>query len=302
MSVSQRPVMQWKVTDLHESPHQRALFDDLPDHELAELVEDLRVHGQRTPLEILDNGQIVDGHQRKLAAEVLGWETLAVVVRDDLTDANSNDIECAMIDANLHRRQLDVLAIARLYARMRQIARGWDSDEFFGAVKRDVRDLLAERLGGVSGRTLDRYVKLLETPREVQDAVRRQELPMGMALKVAKLSEDDKARIAAAIRGGQTAREVISAFFEARRARPTSRATQEFLAVLANTVPASPETTTTNGSEDLGALQQPVEELDSVVSELLQAHLPDEQKVFALVEAKACIESAIDSPEMERAG
>ena len=303
MDVSEREIIRWKVADLHSSPYQARLFDDLPDQELAEMVEDMRVHSQRAPLEIRPNGEIVDGHQRKRAAEVLGWETVAVVVRDDLAHANSDEIECEMIDANLHRRQLGVLEVARLYARLRQIARGWDADEFFGAVKQDVRDRLAKRLGNVSGRTLDRYLRLLLTPREVQDAVSRQELAMSAALRVAKLSADDKATIAAAIRGGQAAKDAVTTFFEARRSRTANTATHELLAALSSTVPASSEATTTatDDGEDLGVLQGPVDCLDSAIGDVIRAELPPKRKIEAFVQATACLEVLLDEAEMEAA-
>ncbi|MGD0901241.1 MAG: ParB N-terminal domain-containing protein, partial [Thermoguttaceae bacterium] len=269
-----------------------------PDAQLDELARDMETHGQRDPVEILDNGVIVDGHQRRRAALRLGWNELDVIVREDLAEAEDSAVEAEMIAANLHRRQLDVLAIARLYARLRQIARGWDSDDFVGEVKRDVRDRLAGRLGHRSGRTLDRYVKLLETPREVQDAVSRQELSMGAAIKVAKLSEDDRATIAAAIRQGQPAKEVIAAFFNARRSRPANPETQEFLAALASTVsePSEAATPAAGNDEDLGALQDPVSNLEAVIDELIRAELPDERKIVALTEASACLEALLDSP------
>ena len=303
MNAFSRQVTQWKVADLRESPYQQSLFDDLTPGQFDELVADMKARGQRDPAEALPDGTLLDGHQRLRAARVLGWPELAVVVRVDLADASPPEIEAEMVAANLHRRQMDIVSVARLFKRLKQIERNWDPDEFPSAGREDLRDRLARHIGGRSGRTMDRYVQLLETPREVQVAVSTKSLAMGAALKVAKLSDDAKASIAAAIRQGQPAKDVIAAYFEARRSSPPSAAARELIATL--TIAAAPRaedaTPPAENEEDLGVLRGPVEDLNAAIGDVIRAELTPKQKISAIVQAIACLDSLLDEAEMEAA-
>jgi ParB-like chromosome segregation protein Spo0J len=99
-------VTRWALADLREHPQQQTLFDDLPEAQFEELAADMEANGQRDPIQILPDGTIIDGHQRRRAAGTLGWTEVDVIVRDDLTDAPEEMVEQSMIDANLHRRQI----------------------------------------------------------------------------------------------------------------------------------------------------------------------------------------------------
>ena len=176
-------VVPWKVSDLQESPYQDQLFGDLVDAELDELAADMAANGQRDPIHVLPSGVVVDGHQRRRVAMRLGWATVAAVVRSDLANAGADEIERAMIHSNLHRRQLDPLAIARLYKRLKQIERGWDPKDFYSCGSRDLRDQLAQRLGCRSGRSLDRYLKLLDAPVRFRTQFRSMNSPCVMRWK-----------------------------------------------------------------------------------------------------------------------
>ena len=303
MNAFERHVIQWKVADLRESPYQQQLFGDLPDGPFDELAVDMEKHGQRDPVEIHRDGTIIDGHQRWRVAVKLGWPEVAVVVRDDLAAAGDDAIQSYMLSVNLARRQMDIMAIARAYRRMKQLERGWDGDEFDVSGAQDLRDKLAKRLGSRSGRTLDRYLRLLKTPREVQDAYTRHELPMSTALKVVRLSDDAKADIVAAIRQGQPAKEAIDAYFEARRSRPANVEAREFIESLASAAdpPAEAAAQPPDDGEDLGVLRGPVESLDNVIGDVIRSEVPPERKIEAFVQATACLELVLDEVEAEAA-
>lgn len=111
---AERTPEKWPVDRLLDSPYQRELFDDLTDAQLDELAADMDANGQRDPIYILPDGTVLDGHQRRRAAQKLGWEEVDVVVRDDLASADAGTIETFMINCNLHRRQMDPLAVARV--------------------------------------------------------------------------------------------------------------------------------------------------------------------------------------------
>ena len=303
MNTFERQVIQWKVADLRESPYQQQLFGDLPEGPLDELAADMEKHGQRDPVEILRDGTIIDGHQRRRAAVKLGWDEVAVVVRDDLAEAGDEAVQSYMLSVNLARRQMDIMAIARAYRRMKQLERGWDRDEFDVSGAQDIRDKLAKRLGSRSGRTLDRYLRLLETPREIQDAYTRHDLPMSTALKVVRLSDEVKADIVAAIRHGQPAKAAIDAYFAARRSRPANVEANEFIESLASAAdpPAEAVTQPVDSGEDLRALNGQVEILESTINSVIEADLPPRRKIDAFIQAAAQFELLLDEAETEAA-
>lgn len=75
----------------------------------------------------------------------------------------------------------------------------------------DFRDWLVERLGlPISGMTLDRYPRLLETPESVQRAVSARQLPTTLASRVALMPPSVQQEIADRIGAGPNARHVVS--------------------------------------------------------------------------------------------
>ena len=158
--------------DLLPHPLQNELLADLGEHELQSLADDMGRNGQLQVIEITEDNVIIDGHQRVRAALKLGLDEVSVWVRDDLKDDEA--VEKRFIEANFNRRQMSKLDQARCYRRLRQIERCRDD------VKGDLRDFVAERFG-VSGRTLDRWDRLLNTPIEVQRAWEADKLTLAVA-------------------------------------------------------------------------------------------------------------------------
>jgi ParB-like chromosome segregation protein Spo0J len=135
------------------------LFRPLSDKEHARLVEDIRTHGVLQPIEITDDGMIIDGHERVRAARAIGLTEIPVRVRDDLADQTAIDRRHA--EANLNRRQLDPLDRARLALHLFQLEKG----------RKKIRELeqeeLHDRVGaalGMGGRIVQRYLKLAQAP------------------------------------------------------------------------------------------------------------------------------------------
>ena len=280
MNAQGRPVRKWKLADLREHPRQHELFGDLPDGPLGELAADMDANGQRDPIEILPDGTIIDGHQRHRAAEKLGWSELDAVVRNDLEFEGEKAIERHMIDANLNRRQLDPLAIARLYQRLRQLERDGGRDYFSHWERGELRDSLAKRLGAKSGRMLDRYLQLLDAPLAVQRCVSRGELPMQAALKVLRLTPEHQDAVAAAIEAGQRAKDVIARHFPRVPTAPTARPRPSLGNVLE--IPG-----------DLGELQPAVQGLQEAILEFVRAELPPSRKIAAIDEAVSVFQDTL---------
>ena len=87
------------MTELKYHPYSE-IFPMMTDAELAELAADIKQHGQRTPIYLLD-WQILDGRNRYRACQIAGVEPKTVAYRDD-----ANALEF-VISSNLHRRHLN---------------------------------------------------------------------------------------------------------------------------------------------------------------------------------------------------
>jgi hypothetical protein len=205
------PVVKWKLADLKEHPSQRELFADLTDDEMQRLASDMQANGQRTPIELLPDGTVICGHQRVRAAGQLGWNEIDAVVRDDLKSKGSPYVMTHLIADNVNRRQLGPLDIARCYRRLRLEATDmdWgDGDEYRGI---DHRDVLAKQFN-MSGRNLDRLVRVLATPMAVQTAVAGARLSVKAAGKVAGLKQSLQDVIAKQIMAGGEPEQVVAGF------------------------------------------------------------------------------------------
>jgi ParB-like chromosome segregation protein Spo0J len=202
-----------KIADLKPHPRQFENFDDAADVTVEELAKLLQIRGLDRPVEILSDGTIICGHRRVEAAKQVGWTEIDVVVRHDLEAKGPEAVEKRLIEDNLEdqnsRRQLDPVALARCYKRLFELEKGVvNGGELPPYWHGDFREYLGGKLG-ISGRTLDRYLRLLKLPRPIQNAVSNG-LPMGFATKVLDLPEEIQATIAAAITAGGDPRETIA--------------------------------------------------------------------------------------------
>jgi ParB family chromosome partitioning protein len=202
-------VVSYPLDRLKPHPLQAGLFADLPDVEIERLAEDLRRHGQQCPIEVLRDGTIVCGHQRVRAARMLGWEEIDAVVRADLEDKGAPYVAARLIADNALRRQLTPLDQARCYRQLKQQAGRMereDADQYRGM---DYRDVLARQFG-MSGRHLDRLVRILKTPMAVQNAVSGNRLSLKAAGKVAGLKEPQQKEVARRIAAGEEPEQVVA--------------------------------------------------------------------------------------------
>lgn len=207
---------------LRGHPEQLFLVGDISNGELNELIESIRKNGLQHPIEILRDGTVVAGHQRLRAVKSLNWIEVDVIVRHDLAQAGEGAIIAYLVEDNLHRRQMSPLAIARAYRNLKEIERDLDYNELRYDDRRDIRDRIAERLGGhYSGRTLDRYEQILDMPRAVQDVVISKALPLTLAVKITRLHEAQKQELAERIEAGETPKDVVEEYV-----RPSSNNSQ----------------------------------------------------------------------------
>jgi ParB/RepB/Spo0J family partition protein len=205
---SDRRIEQWPLADLKPHPKQALLFPPPSQQELEELAADLEANGQLVPVEVVPGGTIVCGHKRVLAATRLGWLHITAWVRADLEARGPAAVETRLIQDNLTRRQMQPLEIARCYQHLKSLAKQSGRDRPANDDSQDLRDEIGLRLGQ-SGRNLDRLLRLLRTPQEVQDAVAAGRLPITVAERVASLPLSFREQVAREIAAGEDPRAVV---------------------------------------------------------------------------------------------
>jgi len=236
------------LSDLTSHPRQAEIYGDISLDELSALTEDIDRVGIRQPVEITEDGVIIDGHQRCRAAARLGWETVPVLVHAELSE---DEVFARFVKANLVRRQLDPLSRARAIQALHITERKFGNSQGKGRI----RDRVAEAMGpGVSGPTVDRYLRLLKLARPIQDAVSSETLPMMKALRILRLPESTQHNIAERIRAGESPRTAVDAALapspEETEPDPVAKGCEEYaemLRPLARTIAGLPS------PEDLAA-------------------------------------------------
>jgi ParB family transcriptional regulator, chromosome partitioning protein len=235
------------LEDLRPHPRQSEYFCDLNGAKLEALIEDMRRNGLRNPIEILPDNTIVCGHQRVRAARILGWSEIDAVIIDE-TDPRK--IETRLVEDNLSRRQLGPVGMARVYRALKAAAGDQKNSGGMG----DLRDRVAKLIGNRSGRTLDRNLRLLEAPHEIQDAVEAGVLSRASADRVLSLSDTKREQVVKEIRaGGSAAKAVLRALREESDGKD-SRASSAYIDLLRSLRRTIPVLTSYRGKLAGGAI------------------------------------------------
>jgi ParB/RepB/Spo0J family partition protein len=173
----------------------------------------MKKNGLLEAIEILPDGTIVKGHRRTAAAKYNGWPCIDVVVRHDLV-GKEQKIEEEFLKDNYLRRQLSPLQRARCAQRLMELAKGGKlTASEKEQLKEKSRDKVA-RLLNLSGRHVDRLLRILKAPLEVQRAFDAGKLSGDLAQKVEGMDEEDQKKIAEEIRkrGVQHAKAIVEQF------------------------------------------------------------------------------------------
>lgn len=207
---------QMSLAALKPHPLQLCFYDDSNAVDDESLAADLRRRGQQSPIVVmpennaanLPGGTMLDGCRRARCLKDSGETDAMVVVRHDLKDASAAAVEAEFLKYNFTRRQLHPLDKARVAQRLYVLERS----------KKTVNDLgfketlaMRDRIGkilGMSGRNLDRYLRVLETPVPIQNAVRDGRMKLVMGAKIATLPQYEQEKIAEAITGVTDSKEV----------------------------------------------------------------------------------------------
>lgn len=212
----------WEIAKLKVHPRQTDLVGDVSDAELAALAEDMRQHGLSHPIEILPDGTIVAGHQRVRAAKLLGWKKIKVIIRFDLAEAGEEAVTGYLIRDNWLRRQASPLTRARWIKELLTLRYGLWSRLGLEKTKAEIGNTL-----NLSARTVNRYLLVLKTLPEVQQAFDQGDISLVDAGKVATLGRQQQASIAERIAAGESPEKVVREFVQTNNGRH-ARATDGF--------------------------------------------------------------------------
>ena len=211
-----------QISSLKEHPRQAEFFSHTSQAELNELAQSLDTYGLQERIHCCADGTLLRGHRRVAAAKRLGWTSIKALVRHDLDGPDDPRATEDLINDNLHRRQLDELALARCYRELKSSAAALPSAE--GG---DMRDLLAERMNcGKSGRTLDRLLNLLDLPRDIQDMISNKSLTKANAGVLLKLPQKIRTKVYGELRKGNDFQSAIRRYGRVSSAQEKSPAAQ----------------------------------------------------------------------------
>jgi hypothetical protein len=134
-------------------------------------------------------------------------------------------------------RKLDRLDQVRCYQRLHEMARQTAPGHWRSHQVGRLRDVVGRRLG-ISGRTLERYLRILATPHEVQDAFQAGQLSLVNASKVAGLTGDLQQQLAADLRSGAPPQQAVATRLAGRAPDPFDAAVGTFIRSLQRNVGA----------------------------------------------------------------
>lgn len=191
--VREIPVSALKVFQNHP-------FKVLQDEEMDRLCRSIQEYGVLSPLmarPIEGEYEIVSGHRRKVAAELIGMEKLPVIVRDMADD----EAVILMVDSNIQRENLlpSEKAFAykmKLEALKRQAGRPKNNSCQVGTdligVRSDIR--MSESVED-SARTIQRYIRLTELVPPLLELIDQKRIAFSPAVELSYLTKDEQAEL-----------------------------------------------------------------------------------------------------------
>ena len=175
------------------------LIDPFPDHpykvkddeDMYNLMESIKDVGIITPAVVRkkEDGryELISGHRRKRACEMLGFETL----RCEIVDLSRDEATILMCDSNMYRSKILPSEKAKSYKmKLDAMKRQGKRDLTCGPVVHNKsRDIFGEEVGE-SGRQISRYIRLTELIPELLDKVDEGEIAMRPAVEISYLPKD----------------------------------------------------------------------------------------------------------------
>ena len=191
------------LAELH--PFKGHPFKVQNNEEMQRMIESIRKVGAITPAlarPLPDGGyELISGHRRLAACQVLGVETMPVIVRE-LTD---DEAVIAMVDANLQRETIlpSEKAFAykmKLEAMKRQAGRPRKDNPRQLVGNNETADVIGETTSE-SGRTIQRYIRLTNLVPPLLQMVDDGRIAFSPAVELSYLSEAEQTALLEAMEG-----------------------------------------------------------------------------------------------------
>lgn len=160
------------------------------DEEMKRLCASISEYGVLTPLMARPKDgsgyEIVSGHRRKAAAEILGMDKLPVLVRD-MTD---DEAVILMVDSNIQRENL--LPSEKAFAYKMKLEAIKHQGIPCGQVGHKSRETVSE---DESGRQIQRYIRLTELAKPILDLVDNKRIAFPPAVELSYLTKEEQAEL-----------------------------------------------------------------------------------------------------------
>ncbi len=178
-------------------PFQNHPFKVLDDEKMSQTVESVRENGILVPIMVRNRPEggyeVISGHRRKHAAEIVGLETVPVIIRD-LTD---DEAVIAMVDANLQREEIlpsekafaykmKLQAVSRVKGRPKK--EGQVVPNFQGMKSTEV---VAEGTGE-SYKQIQRYIRLTELRPDLLEMVDNKKIKFNPAVELSYITPNEQ--------------------------------------------------------------------------------------------------------------
>lgn len=196
-------------------------FRVLEDESMREMAESIREYGVLMPLVVrpVEEGvyEIISGHRRKYACEMIGMETVPVIVRELDRDASI----IMMVDSNLQRENILPSERAAAYKmKLEAIKRQGQRNDLTSV--QVAPKLSTEIIGedeGVSKDTIKRYIRLTELSPELQQMVDEKKIAMTPAVEISYLKPEEQKLLVETIESEQA----TPSLSQAKRMKQMSR-------------------------------------------------------------------------------
>ena len=163
---------------------------------MAQTVESVRENGILVPIMVRNRPEggyeVISGHRRKHAAEIVGLERVPIIIRE-LTD---DEAVIAMVDANLQREE--ILPSEKAFAYKMKIEAmkhkaGRPSKENLRQVGTNYRadEAMAEGTND-SARTIQRYIRLTELLPDLLEMVDKKKIKFNPAVELSYLTPEEQ--------------------------------------------------------------------------------------------------------------
>ena len=178
-------------------PFQNHPFKVLDDEKMAQTVESVRENGILVPIMVRNRPEggyeVISGHRRRHAAEIVGLKTVPVIIRD-LTD---DEAVIAMVDANLQREE--ILPSEKAFAfkmKLQAVSRVKGRPKKGGQVVPNFQGMKSTEVvaegTGESYKQIQRYIRLTELLPDLLDMVDNKKIKFNPAVELSYITPNEQ--------------------------------------------------------------------------------------------------------------